>query len=227
MDAAVRLFPIVRRVGAILALLLVVRGCALGRGTVSIPVESGDGPAAGPAVAFAQVVDARRFERSPSEPSTPSLMDADEITNPAVTSRAIARKRGGFGAAMGDIVLPEGETVAQLVESAIARGFRRAGYRVVGNAVTSEPAPIPVTVEIDQFWAWFTPGFATIAVECKSDVTVTAPSTPFAAGQPIAVRVRETGFAATESMWIDIVKKALDALSDKVYQNLTAPSAMS
>ena len=45
--------------------------------------------------------------------------------------RAIARKSGGFGNRMGDIVLPEGRTVEHLAEEALTKAFRAGGYRVV------------------------------------------------------------------------------------------------
>lgn len=73
-----------------------------------------------------RVTDRRVFEADPDDPSTPSLKGG-EIHNTATTSRAIARKRGGFGKAWGDILLPEGRTVAHLMEEALTRAFQDAG----------------------------------------------------------------------------------------------------
>lgn len=50
--------------------------------------------ATGPTVMIAEVLDVRPFELAPREPSIPSLRDED-IQNTAITSRAIACKRGG------------------------------------------------------------------------------------------------------------------------------------
>jgi hypothetical protein len=205
-------------------ILLLLAGCALGRATVEIPQDRGPASATGPAVTFVKVTDTRRFEAAPRDPSIPSLQDAADIHNPAITSRAIARKRGSYGAAFGDIVLPEGQTAAGLVENAIARGFTRAGYRVVAND-TTETGVIPIEVQVEELWAWFTPGFAAIAVECKVRAAVSAPSTPFADRGVVSTRVRDTGFAATESMWVAIVQKALDDISNQVHQRLVRATA--
>jgi hypothetical protein len=49
------------------------------------------------------VTDQRTFEARPRDASIPSLKEEADLTNRAITVRAIARKRGGFGMALGDI----------------------------------------------------------------------------------------------------------------------------
>ena len=89
---------------------LVWTGCATSRGILEVPLTVGDNPAQGREVKIVRVSDRRTFQMKPPDPSTPSLKD-EAIDNPAITSRAIARKRSGYGMAMGDILLPEGQTV--------------------------------------------------------------------------------------------------------------------
>jgi hypothetical protein len=64
------------------------------------------------------VTDRRVFEVNPRQANIPSLMNDAEIKNPAITARAVARKRGGFGKTLGDVgdvLLPEGRTVTNVV----------------------------------------------------------------------------------------------------------------
>jgi hypothetical protein len=136
----------------------------------------------------------------------------------SILAQAAYRRRWDSG----EIVAIEGEKLTTAREPVrLARGFQKAGWRVVAKDA-ADAETIPVEARIDRFWAWFTPGFASIAVECISSVRITAASTPFADGGTVDTLVGDTGMAATESMWIAIVQKALDDLSDKVYQRLAA-----
>ncbi|WP_051257647.1 YajG family lipoprotein [Rhodanobacter sp. OR444] len=82
--------------------------------------------------------------------------------------QAIARKRGGFGKAFGDILLTPGENVETVTRKMLTNAFASRGYNVVDAA--SAPAGTPhVTVDIRQFRAWFTPGFWSASIEAKLD----------------------------------------------------------
>ena len=177
-------------------------------------VPPGGGAPTGPLVHIERVTDQRAFEADPRTANIPSLMNADEIRNPAITSRAIARKRGGFGKALGDILLPEGRTVMKLVEEALTRALQDAGYRVV--AKQDAAAAIPVEAEIEQFWAYFRPGFAQIAVEFETRVRIKAAMPRFQTSEPVKGVSRVTGQAATESKWIEAVNKGLDDFAANV-----------
>src|SRR4051812_33678497 len=103
----------------VLALCLVVgalAGCATGRDVITPKFEAAENPAQGVPVRIVKVEDTRSFEIKPGTPSTPSLMD-DNLNDGAIRSRAIARKRNGYGMALGDILVPEGQTIAQLTET--------------------------------------------------------------------------------------------------------------
>ena len=114
---------------------------------------AGDNPIQGREVKIVRVTDRRTFQLKPSDPSTPSLKDG-QIDNPAITSRAIARKRSGYGKAMGDILLPEGHTVEQLVGTALTRGLRGAGYRVLLQGQEGYEQAVPLEADIRRFWTW-------------------------------------------------------------------------
>jgi hypothetical protein len=156
---------------ATLTVVGLVSGCATTRSTIDMPgapTAAPTQPAAARAfVKITDLKDLRRFEAAPKDPSTPSLENPAEIQNRAITSRAVARKRGGFGAALADILLPEGRTVEQVVREAVTKALLEQGYAVVDATSSEFSKALPLQVDIDQFWAWFTPGFATVQVEFR------------------------------------------------------------
>jgi hypothetical protein len=110
---------------------VLLTGCATTRGSLDVRVPVLENPSSELAFRIPEVIDARRFEAKPPDPSIPSLKNSNEINDPKITSRAIARKRNSYGMAMGDILLPEGHTVSGVTSDAIVRAFRLAGYRVL------------------------------------------------------------------------------------------------
>ena len=168
------IFQFIVRKPAVLALLLLTAGCATTRGVVNL--EMGDEEtqpqtsiaADATPVYLRDVVDARRFELKPAQPSTPSLKDG-AIDDKAITERAIARKRNTFGQAMGDILLPEDQTVMNVVRSNVQRVLEESGYRVVDAAQPDTPT---VDIEIRKFWSWATPGFWAIKIEFESELAL-------------------------------------------------------
>jgi len=201
----------------LVVLAFVVSGCATTRGVMEIQTEESVNPASGQAVKIVQVVDLRIFEIRPPSPDIPSLKN-NEINNPAITSRAIARKRNGYGKAIGDILLPEGQTVMDLVSDGLAKGLRDNGYRVVSESDPDFADAVPLTVEIETFWGWLQLGAWKLKVHYDTAIVVTGPLGPFADGETFTSDV-EMGFAIvnTES-W----KKAIDAGLDELNQDIGA-----
>lgn len=188
-------------------------GCAVGRTVVPAGIDAGSNPSQGEAVRLEEVRDARVFSASPPNPEMPSLMNADEIQTPAITRRAIARKRGGFGNALGDVLLPEGQSVSQLVGEAVSRAFRVSGYRVVTPGDADYASAVPVQVRIDKFWSWFTPGFASVALEFQGAIYLKAALPPLKEGRTVSTALEERMQAVFEGDWQAIVNKGLDRLS--------------
>lgn len=190
------------------SLVLLTTGCASNRSVLDVNVDSGANPTGGEAVYFVKISDSRAFEQTPKDPSTPSLKGGD-IGNVEITSRAIARKRGSYGNAWGDVVLPEGRTVSELVGSAMARAFRDAGYQVIEGGDPRFPDAIPVEASIENFWAWMTPGFWALALESKTKVYIKAPITSFRTGEAVEGYARDTFQVATEGNWREIVERGI------------------
>jgi len=194
---------------AALGCLFSMTGCATSRGTLAYtPRESVD-LGEGPLVRIASVVDARHFEQNPSDPSIPSLKGG-EIEDPAITSRAIARKRNTYGKALGDVLLPEGSSVADLVRAAVARGLREGGYRVRAEGEEGFGEAAAVDVEIRKFWMWFTPGFWAAHLEFRTAIALKGAIPPLAEGPEVPGYVRLATQAATEGAWSNTLDKGLE-----------------
>lgn len=184
-------------------------GCATSRSVVSPSVAAGQNPSHGVAVRIEKVEDARVFQIAPPQPSIPSLKD-DDIHNSEVTARAFGRKRNTYGMALGDVLLPEGQSVARLTQTALTRALRESGYRVVTPVDPDYAQAVPVTAKIDQFWAWLRPGFWAIALEFRTDVALRGDIPAMQTGQVISGQTRNTMQLATENDWMEIVNKGLD-----------------
>jgi hypothetical protein len=170
-------------------------------------------------VKIERVTDQRVFELAPSSPSIPSLK-LGEIDNPEITSRAIARKRNTYGKAIGDILLPPGRTVQDVVTEALTRSFREAGYQVVTEDDASAATALPVEADIEQFWSWFTPGFWTISLEFEARVKITADIEPFEQGDEIRGYVKLKGQVAGTKAWMNVMSKGMEDFTNNLTTRL-------
>jgi hypothetical protein len=196
-------------------------GCATSRGELDIQLSEPANPASGTTVAITRVTDSRVFEEDPRQPSIPSLKYAKDIKDPAITSRAIARKRNGWGLAMGDILLPEGRTVEDLVKEALTRSFREAGYRVVeAPAAAGEPV-VPVEADIEQFWAWFTPGVLRATLEFEARVNIKGDLPPISTGETVRGDIKLHAAVAGTRQWRNTITKGIESFIEAVKARLT------
>jgi uncharacterized protein YjbJ (UPF0337 family) len=205
---------------AALTAAAVLSGCATSRGVLDINVPVPKNPAAGPAVKIVKISDLRQFEKAPKSPDIPSLKGG-EIDDESITSRAVGRKRNGYGKALGDILLPEDATVAGLVRKAVTAGFRNAGWRVLKTGDPGYEKAEPVELEIDQFWAWFAPGFWSISAEFEADVRVKTalPAFQGKAGRVYGHYKKHSG-AATNNTWLTAIEGGIDDLTGDVEEHL-------
>jgi hypothetical protein len=154
------------------------------------------------------VKDERTFEQAPEDPSTPSLGfgGADQAST-ELKSRAIGRKRNGFGKALGDVLLQTGQTVEGVVRENLAAALEHAGYHVKGEDAAG-PSPLIIDVHVKQFWAWTQPGFwaITLSANIATDLDLSGKASP----TTIRVHAEYRRQAATEGAWMEIVAKALD-----------------
>ncbi|MDH3351945.1 MAG: flagellar biosynthesis protein [Gammaproteobacteria bacterium] len=203
----------------LLALAFAVSGCATTRGVLEVAEEESVNPESGQAVRIVQVVDARQFQIDPPQADIPSLKN-NEIDDPGITSRAIARKRNSFGKAMGDILLPEGQTVMDLVSSSLAKGLRENGFRVVSEPDADFTSAVPLEVEIEKFWGWFQPGFWQLKLHYVTAINVSGPTAIFTDGESFASDV-EMGFqVASSSNWLETIDASLAELNREISARL-------
>ncbi|WP_343587344.1 hypothetical protein [Herbaspirillum sp.] len=187
-------------------------GCATSRSEIKLsePIvpTATPAPSKNKTVLLRNVTDERVFEEAPSSPSTPSLgfegsvKSADEIK-----ARAIARKRNGFGKALGDVLLENGQTVSQVMRKNLKTSLQQAGFKVADTAADAGNAPIIMDAHVKKFWAWFTPGFWAVSVgtQIATDLVVQSKERPIV----INIETSENHMAVTEGTWIEDIDKAL------------------
>lgn len=206
----------VRRILAVAALVLLA-GCATNRAEVDVkPPGNTQTPAPnnGEKV-YISAVDVRVFQIKPSSFDTPSLK-YDEIDDKSITERAIARKRNNFNMAIGDVLLPEGRTVSELVGDAVATAYRQAGYEVV-----TAPGAHDITevkVQIIEFWSWYSAeGVLDKVLSNKSLLRIKAPGVP---AHPVNTLVSEKVKVATDTDWKTITEAGLEAITQETLKQL-------
>ncbi|GHA20273.1 hypothetical protein GCM10008090_32820 [Arenicella chitinivorans] len=136
---------------------------------LEIPEYTSDKSGAG-LVFIGPIVDKRGFEQKPKDPSTPSVKGDLSSVSAETRATLIGRQRNGYGKAMGDVALPVGVTVQDKMHALLKTGLESRGYTVVDDA----NAETRVAVDINEFWAWFSPGFVSVSFESKlqSDLSV-------------------------------------------------------
>jgi hypothetical protein len=197
-------------------------GCASSRSVVGLdqPADAASNPEQGIAVKIVKVSDARTFESSPKNPDTPSL-SGDDINDASLTARALGRKRNGWGMAWGDVLLPDGQTVAGVMKDTLTNGFRNASYRVLTPDDAGYDAAVPVQARVVQFWSWLQPGFWRLTVHNRAEVEISGSLQPLTGGLTVHSSVAEPMMAVTEDDWKDVTSKGLKSFSDNLVRALT------
>jgi hypothetical protein len=194
--------------------VLLVSGCATPRSVVAVDQDLGIGnPQQVEAVRIAKVSDERKFTASPPQADMPSLAGSD-IDDPAIRLRAIGRKRGGFGMALGDVLLPPGQTVSGLIGEATAAGFRKAGFRVLSEGDAGYDQAIPVEVTVREFWSWFSPGFASVKVTNRGELWLQGPLPAVSDGAVVHGGGVVSGGAIFESDWQKVAVMGVQSLAE-------------
>lgn len=219
-----RLISPLRRIAVLTILAMVLSACALGRSVIEVAPPASAVSAGSVAVKVTEVRDLRQFSVNPRDPSQPSLGDAAEINDPKVTARAVGRKRGGFGAALGDVALPEGTTVAGLVRNAMQTALQDKGYRVVNETSPDYTTALPLALDIEQFWAWFTPGFVSVTASFRTRVIMTGSPLVRSAREAIDAGANRSDIAVTEAVWTEVIQTGLADLVAKMKEKIRAPS---
>jgi hypothetical protein len=201
----------------LMVMLTVLTGCATSRSEVKL----GSSETANFAVTKSKVIlirsvtDERAFEQAPSDSSIPSLGgEGSNLASAETKARAIGRKRGGFGKALGDVLLENGQTVVSVVRENLTTALKQAGYRTTSNAAEAGSAPMIIDVRIQQFWSWLQPGFW--AITLNSNITTNLEISGLASPIIVNVHTEDSRQIVTDSAWIEIVDKALKDYREQV-----------
>lgn len=200
-----KIFQLILFVG----LLLFANGCATSRGIVDVRVSSSESSTGGVAVKIVNVADSRKFEVAPKAQSTPSLNEA-EIDDANIRSRAIGRKRNTYGKALGDFLLPEGKTVQGLVKDAMAKALREKGYAVIEPSSIHYEKAIPLEANINQLWAFMTPGFWALTLEFETIVNIQGDVFQNSKEEQIRGYSRMSAQTGAESNYIEVMQNGID-----------------
>jgi hypothetical protein len=173
-------------------------------------------------VKIAEVRDNRRFEVAPKDPFMPSLQNPGEVNSGAITSRTIGRQRDSNGKAWGNVFLPDGRTVELVVREAVTEALAELGYAVVDVRSPQFEKALPMQVDIEQFWTWFTPRPLFLgggSVEFRGVLVLKAEAligrkeviaSGYAIGKSVASA--EAGLPSTGSEWRNVVVAGVDDL---------------
>ncbi len=206
------------RIWQLMALVLtaVLTGCATSRSEIRLEPPSASLPNAATQTTSTQsvwirsIVDDRQFAEAPRDPSIPSLgFEGATQATPEIKARAFGRKRGGFGKALGDVLLENGQTVSSVIRDQLSASFAHAGYRVTTSEKEVGTDPLIVDVRIRQFWAWINMGFwaLTLNNQITTDLTLSGNVPPIT----VSVHMQEPHMAITDGAWTEDLGKALQA----------------
>jgi hypothetical protein len=202
-----------------IGILLLGSGCATNRGVLDVKIDVPENPVSDKAVSIVRVTDIRQFEVAPRDASVPSLR-GDGTNDPALKARAIARKRNGYGKALGDIVLPEGRSIEDLAREALTKAFIEAGYKVIDDGSTYEGKIIPIEADIEQFWSWFTPGFWSVALQFEAKIKIKGDIMHFEEGETVRGHVKLHTQAAGTRAWLKTINKGIENLIEEIKNRL-------
>lgn len=187
-------------------------GCAAKRGEVALQVPTDktvSTPSNGKQIYINSVVDKRIFEIKPSEPNIPSL-DPSEAQNDTIKARAVARKRNGYGMAMGDIILKENQTVNNVIKDSLKEALEEKGYQILESQDQVSPQTYIADVKILKFWSWMNPGAFAITLSCEIETKIDLKKEGSPENYSIHVKAADTYQMGTESNYIEIMQKALE-----------------
>ena len=211
---------------AVFLFIVVTSGCATNRSEIELNIpEAVEIPMkTGKQVFIKSVVDNRIFEKRPMVPNIPSLNPSKE-RNKDIEKRAVARKRTGFGKAIGDILLKEGQTVESVIRESLKQGFLENGFDVLENAEQSSPSTYIVDAKINKFWSWIDfgvwsplPRLSSISTEINTDIQLKKSTE--GRTETISVEFTKHFQTAIEGNWIKVMQGALNEFIAKVKKQL-------
>lgn len=198
----------------ILLSLLLMSGCAVSRSEINVgtPMPSTINNNIDKHIVLTASYDARIFHDNPATPDIPSLGSGGIANNGVeIRTRAIGRKRNGYGKALGDVLLPQGQSVSQLIDDRISTTLSTLGYTIVKADISSKETPV-VKVDIYQFLSWLDVAFTHLTVNTRIMTKISVNGS-----QPLDVNttISLTRMVVPDSAWKENINGALADYSNK------------
>lgn len=200
---------IIKSIFLLFATGLILTGCATSRGELDLSGAMSNknvSSLTAKTVIIDKYTDNRVFATNADSPDKPTY-DPSKGLDDETKSKIIARKRNGFGKALGDIVLANGLTSEKLIKNIVSQAFVESGYRIV----TEDPdgKAVHVDIVVDKFWGWFRPGFWTISVYANTELTLEMKHDLKSEKIHVFDAKRRRSMAATGGLWQDVFYKNL------------------
>lgn len=108
-----------------------------------------------PTAYISDIQDGRKFVDRTGYPGnpTPAISSAEE------RARSVGRKRNGFGKALGDFKLKDGQTVQGIVREILDDALIDSGFNVIHDSATVTKDTLCLNVTITKYWTWIDLGF--------------------------------------------------------------------
>lgn len=215
------------KIALLLLAAVALAGCATSRSQIDIkPAHTVNTGATavpnGKTIVIRNITDERKFEENPKEANIPSLgFGGAASATEQVKARAFGRKRNTFGKALGDVLLPENQSVTGLVRENLTAGLQSAGYTVKDSTSAADKNSIVVDVHIKQFWSWIQPGFWAITLNANIETDITTVSGN-SKTENINVHSESGNQVIVESDWAKIIEKSLQDYQTQVISKAPA-----
>lgn len=189
--------------------ILTLSSCATNRSILNIdPNKNISSTPLNRSAIIRSVTDAREFMDKPPTPDIPSLGQGGiSKHSPELRSRAIGRKRNGYGKALGDVFLDETNSVQKLIVNALTNVLNKHGYKIYDIDSNYSPETVFIDITINKFWSWLDIDFWSIGIEAEIDTNITITYTDRKT-KSISAQTSNRVMAATDSAW----KETLDSI---------------
>ncbi len=172
-------------------------------------------PDSGPALRLGEVADLRAFEPMAREGYGHTILGG-ATGPPALTERIVGRRQTFGGDYISNVLLVEGRTVAQVVAETVTRGFREAGYRVLGPGAAGYDYAPAIDVAVRRFWVRMNTQRAGVGYDFWAEVHITAPVPPFQEGGWVCTNRFVGRGGPSAGIWPYIIGLGLDNVSGKL-----------
>jgi uncharacterized lipoprotein YajG len=200
--------------------VFMLAGCATSRGylDLTIPQETIT-KQNGMQVYIRSIQDNREFQIRPSSPDIPSFGSKKDQADQTIKSRTIARKRNGYGKAMGNIFLEENQSVQTVIYDAVKNSLNSLGFDVTNDKNSAKSDAIVMDISIDKFWSWMNIGVWTLRVDTiiKTSISVVTPAKTFIT-ETYAKNPCQVGSAAN---WKKAMRMAINSYISEIKDKLS------